>query len=152
VYGNDYWSEVGIDDFKFLSFLLLQTMATLGLLAIPWLWPGPWNVAGLTGSMLTIAGLTLVFTARVQLGKSFSVTPQARTLVTHGLYSKVRNPIYVFGIVVISGVILILHKPRLWILLAIIIPMQIVRARKEAKVLEAKFGDEYREYQRKTWF
>ncbi|PYX53652.1 MAG: hypothetical protein DMG73_20350 [Acidobacteria bacterium] len=141
-----------MDDFKFLSFLLLQTMATLGLLAILCLWPGPWNVARLTGSMLTIAGLTLVFTARVQLGKSFSVTPQARKLVTHGLYSKVRNPIYVFGIVVISGVILILHKPRLWILLAIIIPMQIVRARKEAKVLEAKFGNEYREYQRRTWF
>lgn len=141
-----------MDDFKFLSFLLLQTMATLGLLAILWLWPGPWNVARLTGSMLTIAGLTLVFTARVQLGKSFSVTPQARKLVTHGLYSKVRNPIYVFGIVVISGVILILHKLRLWILLAIIIPMQIVRARKEAKVLEAKFGNEYREYQRRTWF
>src|SRR5207245_225910 len=53
---------------------------------------------------------------------------------------------------VISGVILILHKPLLWILLAIIIPMQIVRARKEAKVLEAKFGNEYREYQRRTWF
>ncbi|SRR5712692_110957 len=141
-----------MDDFKFLAFLLLQILATLGLLAFLWLWPGPWNVARLTGSMLTIAGMTLVFTARFQLGKSFSVTPQARKLVTHGLYSKVRNPIYVFGIMAISGVILILHKPRLWILLAIIIPMQIVRARKEAKVLEAKFGNEYREYQRKTWF
>src|SRR5438445_12379880 len=35
VYGNDYWSEVGMDDFKFLSFMLLKTMATLGLTAIP---------------------------------------------------------------------------------------------------------------------
>jgi protein-S-isoprenylcysteine O-methyltransferase Ste14 len=30
--------------------------------------------------------------------------------------------------------------------------MQILRARREAKVLEEKFGDEYREYKKRTWF
>jgi protein-S-isoprenylcysteine O-methyltransferase Ste14 len=30
--------------------------------------------------------------------------------------------------------------------------MQIVRARREASVLETAFGDAYREYRRKTWF
>jgi protein-S-isoprenylcysteine O-methyltransferase Ste14 len=30
--------------------------------------------------------------------------------------------------------------------------MQIVRARKEAAVLEAKFGEEYRIYRSHTWF
>jgi protein-S-isoprenylcysteine O-methyltransferase Ste14 len=30
--------------------------------------------------------------------------------------------------------------------------MQIWRARREAQVLEAAFGDAYREYRRKTWF
>jgi protein-S-isoprenylcysteine O-methyltransferase Ste14 len=34
----------------------------------------------------------------------------------------------------------------------IIIPLQIFRARREAAVLEAKFGDEYREYRKRTWF
>jgi len=29
---------------------------------------------------------------------------------------------------------------------------QTIRARREARVLEAAFGDEYREYRRKTWF
>jgi protein-S-isoprenylcysteine O-methyltransferase Ste14 len=30
--------------------------------------------------------------------------------------------------------------------------MQIVRARREAAVLEAAFGEEYRRYRRQTWF
>jgi protein-S-isoprenylcysteine O-methyltransferase Ste14 len=30
--------------------------------------------------------------------------------------------------------------------------MQIMRARKESQVLEAKFGDEYRAYRAQTWF
>jgi protein-S-isoprenylcysteine O-methyltransferase Ste14 len=30
--------------------------------------------------------------------------------------------------------------------------MQTIRARREAQVLEAAFGDAYREYRRHTWF
>jgi protein-S-isoprenylcysteine O-methyltransferase Ste14 len=36
-------------------------------------------------------------------------------LVTEGLYSKVRNPIYVFDQVVILGLILVLQSPKLCI-------------------------------------
>jgi protein-S-isoprenylcysteine O-methyltransferase Ste14 len=43
---------------------------------------------------------------------------------------------------------------RLEFLLAllVIIPVQILRARRESRVLEEKFGEEYREYRRRTWF
>jgi protein-S-isoprenylcysteine O-methyltransferase Ste14 len=34
----------------------------------------------------------------------------------------------------------------------IVIPVQIIRARQESKVLEEKFGDEYRHYKQSTWF
>jgi protein-S-isoprenylcysteine O-methyltransferase Ste14 len=34
----------------------------------------------------------------------------------------------------------------------ILIPLQWIRTRKEAQVLEEKFGDAYREYRRHTWF
>ena len=33
-----------------------------------------------------------------------------------------------------------------------VIPVQIFRARREARVLEEKFGEEYRVYRRGTWF
>lgn len=44
-----------------------------------------------------------------------------------------------------------IHR-TLWFLLLVMIPLRIVRARQEARVLEATFGDAYREYRRRTWF
>ena len=73
-------------------------------------------------------------------------------LVTHGLYFRIRNPIYVFGSLVVLGTILIFQRPYLWFLLAVLIPVQALRARREAAVLEGKFGESYRQYRRKTWF
>jgi protein-S-isoprenylcysteine O-methyltransferase Ste14 len=40
----------------------------------------------------------------------------------------------------------------LLLLLILVIPMQIARARREAAVLEATFGEKYRRYRRQTWF
>ena len=73
-------------------------------------------------------------------------------MVTTGLYSKIRNPIYLFGMVTLIGLTLVLQRRALWILLVIVAIGQTVRARKEARVLEAAFGEAYREYRRKTWF
>jgi protein-S-isoprenylcysteine O-methyltransferase Ste14 len=73
-------------------------------------------------------------------------------LVTRGLYSKIRNPIYTFGTVAIAGMLLILQIPRLWIWLVVVVAIQILRAGREARVLEAKFGEEYRAYRDQTWF
>jgi protein-S-isoprenylcysteine O-methyltransferase Ste14 len=72
--------------------------------------------------------------------------------VTHGVYSKIRNPIYVFGTVLIAGFVLLIHRPKLWLLVLAVIIMQTLRAHREARVLQAAFGDAYREYRRKTWF
>lgn len=138
-------------DRKSYLFLAVQILSTLILLTWLFTQPGPWNGPRYVGAGFVLIGLALLFTARFQLGRSFSVTPQARTLVTHGLYSKIRNPIYVFGTLVIVGVILMFQRPYLWILLVLLIPVQILRARKEAAVLESKFGESYRQYRRKTW-
>jgi protein-S-isoprenylcysteine O-methyltransferase Ste14 len=114
--------------------------------------PATWTPLRVLGLILAGAGFVLWSVARFQLGNSFAVTAQARQLVTHGLYSKIRNPIYVFGSCMIAGLILALASP-LWLLIfALIIPMQLWRTRKEAQVLEAKFGEEYRTYRAATWF
>jgi len=141
-----------MDELKFYLFLGMQGLAVLVLLVFVAVWPGPWNVQRVVGSLLLLIGTALVFTARFQLGRSFSVTPQARKLITHGLYSRIRNPIYVFGTIAISGLCLILQRPYVWILVLFVIAMQTARARKESQVLEAKFGDEYRTYRSRTWF
>jgi len=115
--------------------------------------PGqPWTPMRIAGVALMIPGFVLWGIAHVQLGDSFAVRAEARQLVTRGIYSRVRNPIYVFGGIGVAGLLLVVGRP--WYLLAfvVLIPLQIVRSGREARVLEEKFGEEYREYARHTWF
>jgi protein-S-isoprenylcysteine O-methyltransferase Ste14 len=86
------------------------------------------------------------------LGSAFSVQAKAATLVTTGLYSRIRNPIYVFGALFIAGIVIWANKPWILLIFVILIPLQITRGRKEAKVLEEKFGSAYLAYRQKTWF
>ncbi|MGB9236465.1 MAG: isoprenylcysteine carboxylmethyltransferase family protein [Terriglobales bacterium] len=113
---------------------------------------GTRGAARWVGLALAVIGLAGVIAARYTLGRSFSVTAQARALVTTGIYSRIRNPIYISGEIFLIGVAIMLAKPVLIVLLVLVIPMQIWRARREARVLEEKFGEEYREYRRRTWF
>jgi protein-S-isoprenylcysteine O-methyltransferase Ste14 len=99
-----------------------------------------------------LIGLAGVILSRYTLGRSFSIAPKATALVTGGIYSRIRNPIYVSGMFFVAGVVLILWRLELLIVLLALIPVQIIRARREAAVLEAKFGDAYREYRKRTWF
>jgi protein-S-isoprenylcysteine O-methyltransferase Ste14 len=112
----------------------------------------PWTALRIAGAMIALTSMSLIVLARLQLGRSFSVRAKATRLVTTGLYSRIRNPIYTFGCFIFLG--LAMFIPAWWLLLAlvIVIPMQVVRSRKEAAVLEATFGDEYRRYRQQTWF
>jgi protein-S-isoprenylcysteine O-methyltransferase Ste14 len=114
--------------------------------------PGPHGPTRLVGLALAVLGLSGVILARHTLGKSFSVTPQARALVTTGIYSRIRNPIYIFAEFAVLGLTLMLWKLYFLLVMIVLIPIQMLRAKKEAQVLEAKFGEEYREYRRRTWF
>jgi protein-S-isoprenylcysteine O-methyltransferase Ste14 len=112
----------------------------------------PWTPAHIIGLSLATPALLLLIIARLQLGGAFSVRAKASKLVTTGLYSRVRNPIYVFGSLFVAGLIIWFDKPWFLLFLFFLIPLQIVRSRKEAQVLEEKFGPAYLEYKQKTWF
>ena len=114
--------------------------------------PGPHGLTRWLGLVISLVGFVGVIVSRFTLGRSFSVAPKATALVTHGIYSRIRNPIYVSGVILIIGVAVMLWKLNVLAFLLAIIPMQIIRARKEASVLEAQFGDEYRAYRQRTWF
>ena len=113
---------------------------------------GPWTVLRILGLILAVGGLVLVAFARFQLGNSFTLAPRARTLVTHGLYSKIRNPVYIFSAIAIASLFLYLDRPVFFCIFLILIPLQVLRARAESRVLEDRFGDVYRQYRSKTWF
>jgi len=130
----------------------MQIVAVGLLLWLLLTWKTPWNAQRYIGSVLIVVGVSGIVLARFQLGRSFSIKAEAHALVTTGIYSKIRNPIYVFGLVMLIGLMLVLQKPALWIVPVVVAIGQTIRARKEARVLEDAFGEEYREYRRKTWF
>jgi hypothetical protein len=79
--------------------------------------------------VIGLPSLALLVLARIQLDGSFSVRPKAQALVTHGLYSRIRNPIYLFGALAIAGIFLYMNQPLYLWLFVVLIPLQIYRAR-----------------------
>jgi protein-S-isoprenylcysteine O-methyltransferase Ste14 len=111
-----------------------------------------WDARHIIGMGIGAAGFVLWVTARWQLGKSFSVRPEARALVTTGLYSRFSNPIYLFGGVAYGGVFLAWGNVIAFIIfLPGYIAFQYPRVKREREVLEKAFGDEYRRYKTRTW-
>lgn len=135
-----------------------KNMATLGVIAIVAIlfakiaWGEPRTAFRVAGLAILIPSFILFVIARFQLGQAFSVRAKASELVTTGLYARIRNPIYVFGGLMIAG--LIIWSGMFWFLLvfAILLPLQMVRTRQEERVLTEKFGEAYIEYKQKTWF
>jgi protein-S-isoprenylcysteine O-methyltransferase Ste14 len=104
------------------------------------------------GAAISLPAFVLWMLARHQLGGSFAVRAEAKSLVTDGLYSKLRNPIYLFGGLSFVGVFISLG----WYIGATFVLAtyvgQYFRAKREEQVLTEAFGDEYRAYKARTWF
>lgn len=135
--------------------LNIATLAVILVVLIPFAFlvrVTAWTPMRVVGIFITALGLVSLVVARLQLGDAFSVKAKASTLVTTGVYARIRNPIYVFSALALFGAILYSDKPRWLGIFAVIIPVQIYRSRNEARVLEQKFGSAYREYRQRTWF
>ena len=112
----------------------------------------PWTPMRIAGVAIGIPAFLLLIVARMQLGSAFSLRARASALVTTGLYSRIRNPVYLFGGLSAVGIFLWSGHPWLLLALLVLVPLQIVRIRKEEQVLTEKFGDAYLNYKRTTWF
>jgi protein-S-isoprenylcysteine O-methyltransferase Ste14 len=113
--------------------------------------PAAWTPVQAMGLCLMVVAFGLWTLARFQPGNSLAVSAEAKQLVTRGLYTRIRNPIYFFVTCLIAGLILLLGRPVGFLIFAVVIPLQIWRAHKETQVLEIKFGEEYRKYRSTTW-
>ena len=115
-------------------------------------WHEPWSRMRWIGAGMIVAGFAFWTVAHVQLGASFSASAQARNLLRTGFIRGFGIRFMCLGRLASPGVFLFLHMLVLLLVFLALIPMQIFRARNEARVLENAFGDEYREYRKKTWF
>jgi protein-S-isoprenylcysteine O-methyltransferase Ste14 len=136
--------------------LNIGTVALAVLIAVSlfvrYAWGQPWTPWRVVGFAIAVPAFLLFVLARIQLGRAFSVQAKANILVTTGIYARIRNPIYLFGGLMMAGIIIWAHRPSWLLIFVLLIPMQLLRVRKEEQVLEARFGDVYLQYKRKTWF
>lgn len=107
------------------------------------------KVIGLACSLFFVG---LWIQARINLGSAFSVLPEARQLVTKGLYTRFRHPIYLFSSLSYLSLLLILNQRYFYLAGVILALIQIYRARLEGQKLREIFGVRYDEYSKRTLF
>lgn len=126
------------------------------LALLPFLLPVPSLVLGLRNPMLSFVGVVLTLSAHficvlsiIALGRSFSLFPEARRLVTHGIYRFVRHPMYVAEELAAIGVVLGNISILAVSILLVHMAVQLYRIRNEERLLSASFP-EYRDYAART--
>lgn len=126
---------------------LIGCFATATLIAVPRIQAAPQIefVADLT----TIVGFALCILCLWWLGRSFSITAQARRLVTAGPYQIVRHPLYVCEAIVLLGIFLGNATWPTVAICAIALAFQYRRLVNEERVLRAAFP-EYEAYGQTT--
>jgi len=103
----------------------------------------------LTSALLVLAGTVFATYAVLGLGRSLSVLPEARRLVTRGPYAMIRHPLYLGELVALSGITLQYFSEWALLLLVLQCAFQVERMRNEERVLSRVFP-EYRDYMTRT--
>lgn len=102
--------------------------------------------------LIWIASYLLWALARYQLGTAlaFGVSTDG-PFITSGLYSKFRNPIYLFGTIALTSYLLIINRPMWLLILLVLVPMQYVRSARESRALMKKYDEQYEAYLQQVW-
>ena len=105
------------------------------------------------GFIIGAIGVVILITGIVTLGKYFTASMTPKGLVTHGIYSKIRHPIFFGVILVYLGMEFIFQSIYgLLLVIFVLIPFYIYSAIEEEKILSKMFKDEYTAYKKKTLF
>lgn len=144
---------------KFILFLLLIGMFILPLVysASSWLDFANYNLpawAGWLGVVLMAGALFVFWRSHADLGLNWSPSLEIRDeheLITRGIYGVIRHPMYA------SQWLWVLAQPLLlqnWVAgfanIIVFIPFYLLRVQAEEQMMLDKFGNEYREYMKKT--
>lgn len=114
-------------------------------------WLRPTGIPALrtAGSVLWLGGVFLSLWPLWALRRSFSVEPEARTLVTTGPYRFARHPIYTIYLLINAGILLRHLTVPLAVAFGLWFALLLVRIRYEEGVLSAAFP-EYADYRRRV--
>jgi len=128
-------------------FGFVGTFLGVGILQLP--------VAKLTLGTQILAALLIgigslgSFLVLWRLGKSFSILPEARKLVTGGPYAWARHPLYTVEMITICGTALQFEAPWSWLVALVVVVLLWIRSHFEEQVLAENFP-EYQAYRART--
>jgi protein-S-isoprenylcysteine O-methyltransferase Ste14 len=111
------------------------------------------SVLSVTGLVLFVVGVGIRLVGKRTLGKYYSyglrLLPDHK-LVTGGIYRYVRHPISLAVLVYDPGIPLIFSSLYGFLITLALVPLILYRITIEERMLIQKFGDEYRNYMRRT--
>lgn len=112
-------------------------LATAAPFALPMVSAGTREGGLVTSAAATVlaVGLVAMLWALGALGTNISVVPQAREVVSHGPYARVRHPLYFAELVNVVGICLASTGPWPWCVAAALLAFQVFRARREEDLL-----------------
>ena len=129
---------------------LVAFLGTCAPFAIPLVSSGPRHGAVATVAALVLAaGLAAMLWALGALGTNISVVPQAREVVTHGPYARVRHPLYAAELLNVVGLCLGSTGPWPWVVAVALVVFQVLRARREEALLSRELPG-YADYKLRT--
>jgi protein-S-isoprenylcysteine O-methyltransferase Ste14 len=127
-----------------IAMLPLHFLAPLGTVI-----PSP---VSYSGAVLVAAGVAMVVWSRRAFQAAHTpIVPftESTALVRHGLYRWTRNPMYVGAVLLVSGVaVLFGSMSPLGVAVAYFVILQEGFIRHEERLLEQRFGEDYRTYRR----
>jgi protein-S-isoprenylcysteine O-methyltransferase Ste14 len=144
---------------RFLLILVGTGTTTLPLIyyLTPWLRFADYDVgliAGCVGTVLAVLGVVLFRLSHRDLGRQFSpvlVLKEQHTLVSTGIYSRIRHPMYTALFTVAAAQLLLIGNavagPAFLVAFTL---LYVVRIDNEERMMLAHFGQAYAEYQRRT--
>lgn len=108
--------------------------------------------AFIIASILIFSGLIILIISQIQLGNSYRILLPGKKikLITSGLYSLMRNPLYIGAYISFIGIFLMYPSIVFFIFFIIIIVNNHFRILEEEKVLLELYGDEYRSYKKQV--
>ncbi len=143
--------------------MVLLVAAGLGMavplvyLFTPWLDFANYDLPGWMGWVGTAAfaaALVLLWRSHADLGHNWSATLQitsGHSLVTHGVYRRIRHPMYAAHLLwALAQGLLLENWCAGWAFMVTFIPLYVLRVPKEERMMLEQFGQEYRDYMART--
>lgn len=128
-------------------FGFVGTFMGVGVLTLPQAHLTLWEqmLAALLVGLGSLGSLLVLW----RLGKSFSIMPEARRLVTSGPYALARHPLYAVEMITVCGTAMQFQGPWSWAVAATVLVLLWIRSHYEEQVLEAAYP-EYGAYRTRT--